>query len=477
MVAAYAGKQSNPVNRHARMYPSYRQNLSPTAYLVLGTLREYIFDEESRLVDYSWLVDATGLSYGAISRAMQELADQGFIHRERDSSGRGSHYRVTMLLPPEKRSPDSFFESEKNPERIQNESPEILSEPAESPTTTPQNVDFLPPIMLSDHHKQKQQEVVEVISPSEFNQEKTTREPHQMELAAVLEHMNAGAVADQIIQLCPDLTVDDLSTDLAAAKARPSVYSPLGLVCSAWLAGSRVTAPRSEPAAAELPPPAQLHEPPDETEQFLLDLGFSAKAAREFATFDLDAVDAACDQAFSPLDTSHERNQKIGKLVVRWRRQPPTRAREEAGDSPAGKGAESVVSSASDMPGEASDPPAGAGPDMIAPAPDASEEPAEEEADHAATIRFGRGNIPVDTSSLDGIWRAVQGSLQMMLSRSDYSFNLQQTRLLALHDNRAIIGCANSYQKEQIENRYLGTIRQVVRDILGHPVEVLVRLC
>jgi hypothetical protein len=323
--------------------------------------------------------------------------------------------------------------------------------------------------------------------------------------------MNAGAVADQIIQLCPDLTVDDLYADLAAAKARPLVYSPLGLVCSAWLAGSRVTAPRGQsPAdmpspvqpAAELPPPppAQAPEPPGETEQFLLDLGFSAKVAREFATFDLDAVEAACDQAFSPLDTSHERNQKIGKLVVRWRRQPPTRAREEAGDSPAGKGAESVVSSASDrpeeagespagdeqesvvssasdMPGEAGDPPAGAGPDMIAPAPDASEEPAEEEADHTPAIRFGRGNIPVDTSSLDGIWRAVQGSLQMMLSRSDYSFNLQQTRLLALHDNRAIIGCPNSYQKEQIENRYLGTIRQVVRDILGHPVEVLVRLC
>ncbi|NJL34049.1 MAG: hypothetical protein HC893_09515 [Chloroflexaceae bacterium] len=42
--------RGNADNRHARMWPEYR-TLKPTAYKVLGTLKEFIFDGETRQLD------------------------------------------------------------------------------------------------------------------------------------------------------------------------------------------------------------------------------------------------------------------------------------------------------------------------------------------------------------------------------------------------------------------------------------------
>jgi hypothetical protein len=264
--------------------------------------------------------------------------------------------------------------------------------------------------MLSDHHSEQQKQpagAAHTFPDPDHHQtnppepDRATWEPHQIALSAALQRHNAGAVADQIVQCRPELTPADLHTDLAAAEAHPSVRSPLGLVCAAWLAGSRVTAPRSLAAWQPVGDAPQEPESPSDTEQYLLAQGFSARAAHEFQHLAREAVQEACAQAFSSLDTSHERNQKIGTLVVRWRRHPP-------GGAPAAYTHE---------------------PEADAAPPAADQEP--------------QPTIPVDTSSLDSVWQAVLGSLQMMLPQHDYAAFLRTTRLLELREQQATIGCAH----------------------------------
>lgn len=71
-------------------------------------------------------------------------------------------------------------------------------------------------------------------------------------------------------------------------------------------------------------------------------------------------------------------------------------------------------------------------------------------------------------------WSTALGTLQMQMSRSEYNTWLQRTTLMALENGIATIGTPSTFYKEGLENRYTGTVRETLSDIVGTPVQVRV---
>jgi hypothetical protein len=105
---------------------------------------------------------------------------------------------------------------------------------------------------------------------------------------------------------------------------------------------------------------AEEEEALTETEQYLLDQGFSAKAAREFSAFELEAVKEHCRRELSAYDSTGERDKKIGGLVQRWRKQPPSQTQKGTanGTGATGGGMEKTHSTGGNMAGSIEPPPA-----------------------------------------------------------------------------------------------------------------------
>lgn len=502
-------------NRHARMFPSYRR-LSPPAYLVLGTLREFIFDEESRTVDYSWLVDETGLSYSMVSRAVKEITAAGFIARERAHSGRGHSYRITMLRPPEHADatqPAHFFARQTMPEGSTNHALMHGYQTNGLGTGTPQTADFHTPIMLSSSHEQHEDDgdnnlladdqgcvappTTLVVPPTDFT-------PSQQALFALLHAHNAGLVAERIVRQRPDLTCADLAHDLALAQARPGIERPIGLVCAAWLNGGRVYPARAVPADAagvSGSPPV----PVSETENYLLQQGFSAKVAHEFRALSLVAVQQQVTDVFSRLDTAHERNQKIGRLVVRWRRVPPTVAPVAAAvDQPASVSVTdeqptATVDTATLHAGMAAygylcteqgiylcDP---VSPDELAalwqeqhPVPPTSEPSAARALPATPTPVVATASDPPphdpERERLTDLWQQVRVALgDTGNGTADGAGDiLAAVWLHTLAGGRALLGCHDRAQRARLEAEHVPAIRHALSDVLGYAVQVYCRV-
>ncbi len=71
-------------------------------------------------------------------------------------------------------------------------------------------------------------------------------------------------------------------------------------------------------------------------------------------------------------------------------------------------------------------------------------------------------------------WSTALGTLQMQMPRSEYNTWLQRTTLMGLENGIATIGTPSTFYKEGLENRYTGTVRETLSDIIGTPIQVRV---
>lgn len=62
----------------------------------------------------------------------------------------------------------------------------------------------------------------------------------------------------------------------------------------------------------------------------------------------------------------------------------------------------------------------------------------------------------------------------MQMPRSEYNTWLQRTTLMGLENGIATIGTPSTFYKEGLENRYTGTVRETLSDIIGTPIQVRV---
>lgn len=70
------------------------------------------------------------------------------------------------------------------------------------------------------------------------------------------------------------------------------------------------------------------------------------------------------------------------------------------------------------------------------------------------------------------VWQAALGQLQLEMPRATFETWLRGATLLTHEDGAYIVGVANAYQKDWLENRMLGTVKRTVTGIAGRSVEV-----
>jgi hypothetical protein len=171
---------------------------------------------------------------------------------------------------------------------------------------------------------------------------------------------------------------------------------------------------------------AEEHDALTDTEQYLLDTGFAAMTAQEFRLFDLDAVEQEIERTLSAMDTQHERDQKIGRLVVKWRRQPPVAVAEEPE------------------------------PDAPAPATDTNDALAEQPA----------------PDEPEAIWHAAQAALRLSIAHGDYARWLQDVAILGLTGEVATLVCPDRGHADHVARHFDGQVRRALADVMGAPVSV-----
>lgn len=70
------------------------------------------------------------------------------------------------------------------------------------------------------------------------------------------------------------------------------------------------------------------------------------------------------------------------------------------------------------------------------------------------------------------VWQAALGQLQLEMPRATFETWLRGATLLTHEDGAYVIGVANAYQKDWLENRMLGTVKRTVSGVAGRSVEV-----
>ncbi len=69
-------------------------------------------------------------------------------------------------------------------------------------------------------------------------------------------------------------------------------------------------------------------------------------------------------------------------------------------------------------------------------------------------------------------WQSVLGEIEVGMGRSSYVTWLKSARLITYEDGQFVIGVANGYAKEWIEQRKLGDIRRMLSERMGRSVNV-----
>ncbi|MFN4293497.1 MAG: chromosomal replication initiator protein DnaA [Thermoflexales bacterium] len=69
-------------------------------------------------------------------------------------------------------------------------------------------------------------------------------------------------------------------------------------------------------------------------------------------------------------------------------------------------------------------------------------------------------------------WQSVLGEIEVGMGRSSYVTWLKSARLITYEDGQFVIGVANGYAKEWIEQRKLGDIRRMLGERMGRSVDV-----
>ncbi len=70
------------------------------------------------------------------------------------------------------------------------------------------------------------------------------------------------------------------------------------------------------------------------------------------------------------------------------------------------------------------------------------------------------------------VWQAALGQLQLEMPRATFETWLRGATLLTHEDGAYVVGVANAYQKDWLENRMLGTVKRTVSGMAGRSVEV-----
>ncbi|NJO07338.1 MAG: hypothetical protein HC876_18495 [Chloroflexaceae bacterium] len=265
--------RGNADNRHARMWPEYR-TLKPTAYKVLGTLKEFIFDGETRQLDFSMLASEAGVSYSAVSKAMQEIAAAGFVTLSRQKSGRGNMYTIAVPTRAEFLAP-SLCASQTINKRSANDHNTDHFEAATEPIATLQTAACAAPSEKQEIQKQQQhtptQELTNPAAPAPL-------------YAALCADGADPLLARALVAQYPDRTVADYAADKQHAAARGGVRAPHALVLHVWKQGGRLTTPAPTTPAAPLDAncndlPIMLHPDAEVRDRWLPRFRHAASAA------------------------------------------------------------------------------------------------------------------------------------------------------------------------------------------------------
>jgi len=67
--------------------------------------------------------------------------------------------------------------------------------------------------------------------------------------------------------------------------------------------------------------------------------------------------------------------------------------------------------------------------------------------------------------TLDDLWRAALGSIELSISKANFVTWFKNTTILSLEDGHVVVGVPNGFAKEWLENKYHGYILKALRDI------------
>ncbi|NJL06720.1 MAG: hypothetical protein HC911_17820 [Chloroflexaceae bacterium] len=543
----------------AMMFVFY-ESLSCPAYKLLGVIKTIIFTGETKALEYLVLAERVGCTVSTISRAMRELEQSGFIRRHRAKLGRGHTYTITVVTPeeweawyltqpgdadpaPPLASPahaGAFFSA---PERSSKPIPKHAEmahyESSVLPIPTPETGAVSAPPDSQIPRIMQQQQIIggdgaylreecaltatpngDSIAASEpppvapAAELMSTYTPEQRALYATLCTHNAESVAAELIAINPTRTVADFEADLRAAESRPSVRSPIGLLCHVWGCGSRVTplrSPTAPDAGTTTPESIPLTRPePTATEQLLCDVGFHWRTAQEFGWLDVDAVRAVVTNKVLGVMSEQERNYRIGRLVVSWRNghlpvgqvagdegQVTGKAYHEehegheeheerrgwqvtgAGETQAEGAGETHHDGHEECEGvqvlgeayaERDDAPI---PDPYHLEPDPSDltpDPCDLEPETYA-LTPDPCDLEPETPplTLAELWERAREHLRLLVDAVAFERDLADVRVVGLDAHELLLACPSLTYREHFEKTYLRQVRRVLRELLGVP--------
>src|SRR5262245_7485514 len=76
--------------------------------------------------------------------------------------------------------------------------------------------------------------------------------------------------------------------------------------------------------------------------------------------------------------------------------------------------------------------------------------------------------------NLAKIWNSTLGTMQVQTSRHEFNTWLRRASLLGIENGTATIGAPSAFFKEGLENRYIGSLRELISNLAGFPVHVRV---
>lgn len=254
---------------HARMTES-TEKLSKSARLTLISLRLRIKDEQTVSLTLRELAPFVGLCCASIAKALMELQAAGFVRWNKHVS------EITVLPLPEVVRSRTDLEatcadledaladhedSRDDHEDSRDDHSSIEIHASEFGAPMPNGAETVREYATDDNRSRSLREPAS--SYDHVQQQKDVfllsqqpREPERAEAVALRlalstalaqrlrtnPYSNLSAITYALAGR-PDGTVAEFEEDLANAKARPTVYSPLGLVLSSWAEGKRVSPP------------------------------------------------------------------------------------------------------------------------------------------------------------------------------------------------------------------------------------------
>ncbi len=99
-------------------------------------------------------------------------------------------------------------------------------------------------------------------------------------------------------------------------------------------------------------------------------------------------------------------------------------------------------------------------------------------ADASPSALWGEMDVPVDSKQIGesinahGLWQKTLGELQLQLASSTYYTWLHNTWVEAYEDGDLIVGTANTYARDWLDNRLKGVVRRTLKSIAGRTLDV-----